>query len=250
MSDRPASRRAIDLSHEIVDGMVTHPGIPGPTISTFLTHEASAARYAPGTTFEIGRIDLVANTGTYLDTPAHRFAGRADLSDLDLATVVDLDAVLVDVRGRGRSSHRSRHLRRDPGRRTRGPRRHRLGSSLGHGCVPQRQPVPDRGGGPPPRRRRRGPHRHRLAQCRLARRPAAAGTHRDPRCGHPAGRAPHWPRSAPARWLPVLRRPPAHPRDGDLPGAGLRAHRRLIAGPLRRLSGPGSCSSRGHEPAP
>ncbi len=100
MSDRPASRRAIDLSHEIVDGMVTHPGIPGPTISTFLTHEASAARYAPGTTFEIGRIDLVANTGTYLDTPAHRFAGRADLSDLDLATVVDLDAVLVDVRGR------------------------------------------------------------------------------------------------------------------------------------------------------
>ena len=100
MSDRPASRRAIDLSHEIVDGMVTHPGIPGPTISTFLTHEASAARYAPGTTFEIGRIDLVANTGTYLDTPAHRFAGRSDLSDLDLATVVDLDAILVDVRGR------------------------------------------------------------------------------------------------------------------------------------------------------
>ena len=82
MSDRPASRRAIDLSHEIVDGMVTHPGIPGPTISTFLTHEASAARYAPGTTFEIGRIDLVANTGTYLDTPAHRFEGRADLSGL------------------------------------------------------------------------------------------------------------------------------------------------------------------------
>ena len=99
MSERHARRRAIDLSHEIVDGMITHPGIPGPTISTFLTHEASAARYAPGTTFEIGRIDLVANTGTYLDTPAHRFAGRADLSDLDLETVVDLDGVLVDVRG-------------------------------------------------------------------------------------------------------------------------------------------------------
>ncbi len=100
MTDRPTSRRAIDLSHEIVDGMVTHPGIPAPTISTFLTHEASAARYAPGTTFEIGRIDLVANTGTYLDTPAHRFAGRADLSDLGLATVVDLDGVVVDVRDR------------------------------------------------------------------------------------------------------------------------------------------------------
>ena len=100
MTERNASRRAIDLSHEIVDQMITHPGIPGPTISTFLTHEASAARYAPGTTFEIGRIDLVANTGTYLDTPAHRFEGRADLSDLDLEAVIDLDGVVVDRRDR------------------------------------------------------------------------------------------------------------------------------------------------------
>lgn len=95
-----AGRRAIDLSHEIVDGMATHPGIPGPVISTFLTHEASAARYAPGTTFEIGRIDLVANTGTYLDTPAHRFRGRPDLAGLELERVVDLDGVLVDCRNR------------------------------------------------------------------------------------------------------------------------------------------------------
>jgi arylformamidase len=78
--------------------MVTHPGIPGPSISTFLTHEASAERYAPGTTFEIGRIDLVANTGTYIDTPAHRFAGRPDLAGLGLERVVDLDGVLVDCR--------------------------------------------------------------------------------------------------------------------------------------------------------
>ena len=98
MTDRQPSQRAIDLSHEIVDGMITHPGIPGPTISTFLTYAASAARYAPGTTFEIGRIDLVANTGTYLDTPAHRFEGRPDLSGLALETVVDLHGVLVDVR--------------------------------------------------------------------------------------------------------------------------------------------------------
>ena len=90
--------RAVDLSHEIVHGMTTHPGIPAPAISTFLTHQASAARYAPGTTFEIGRIDLVANTGTYLDTPAHRFAGRTDLSGIDLEAVVDLDGVLVDCR--------------------------------------------------------------------------------------------------------------------------------------------------------
>jgi kynurenine formamidase len=92
--------RVIDLSHEIVDGMTTHPGIPGPVISTFLTHEASAERYAPGTTFEIGRIDMVANTGTYLDTPAHRFRGRPDLGGLELERVVDLDGVLVDCRGR------------------------------------------------------------------------------------------------------------------------------------------------------
>ena len=61
--------------------------------------------------------------------------------------------------------------------------------------------------------------------------PAATRSHGDPRCGHPAGRAPHRPRWAPARWLPFLRRPSADPRDGDLPGPGLRAHRRLIAGP-------------------
>jgi arylformamidase len=94
-----SARRIVDLSHEIVDGMTTHPGIPPPSISTFLTHEASAARYAPGTTFEIGRIDLVANTGTYLDTPAHRFAGRPGLADLALERIVDLEGVLVDCRG-------------------------------------------------------------------------------------------------------------------------------------------------------
>jgi arylformamidase len=92
-------RHIVDLSHEIVDGMTTHPGIPPPSISTFLTHEGSSARYAPGTTFEIGRIDLVANTGTYLDTPAHRFPGGQDLSGLALERIVDLDGVLVDCRG-------------------------------------------------------------------------------------------------------------------------------------------------------
>jgi kynurenine formamidase len=100
MTATPPRVRVVDLSHEIVDGMTTHPGIPGPVISTFLTHEASAERYAPGTTFEIGRIDMVANTGTYLDTPAHRFRGRPDLSGLELDRVADLDGVLVDWRGR------------------------------------------------------------------------------------------------------------------------------------------------------
>jgi arylformamidase len=92
-------RQIVDLSHEIVDGMTTHPGIPPPSISTFLTHEASTARYAPGTTFEIARIDLIGNTGTYLDAPAHRFPGGLDLAGLALERVVDLDGVCVDCRG-------------------------------------------------------------------------------------------------------------------------------------------------------
>src|SRR5437773_4897422 len=87
--------RLIDLSHVIVDGMTTHPGIPAPKISTFLSHEASAERYAPGTTFEIRAIDLVANTGTYLDMPAHRFPGEPDLAGLELERVVDLPGVVV-----------------------------------------------------------------------------------------------------------------------------------------------------------
>lgn len=91
-------RRLVDLSHEIVDGMTTHPGIAPPVISTVLSFEESKARYAAGTVFEIRKIDMVANTGTYLDTPAHRFPDRADLAALELRTVADVAAVCVDVR--------------------------------------------------------------------------------------------------------------------------------------------------------
>jgi kynurenine formamidase len=90
----------IELSHAIESGMTTHPGIPAPTISTCLSHEASAERYAPGTSFEIARIDMVANTGTYVDTPAHRYPGGQDLSEVPLERLVDLDGVVVDCRDR------------------------------------------------------------------------------------------------------------------------------------------------------
>jgi kynurenine formamidase len=89
--------RYIDLSHEIGDGLVTYPGLPAPQIDEYLTREASRARYAPGTEFSIGRITMVANTGTYLDTPFHRFADGFDLTGLKLEQLVDLDGVLVRV---------------------------------------------------------------------------------------------------------------------------------------------------------
>jgi kynurenine formamidase len=87
----------VDLSHPVEHGMTTYPGLPGPVISTYLSRAESAGRYGPGTTFRIGRIDLVANTGTYLDAPSHRFADGDDLAALPLERTADLDAVLVAV---------------------------------------------------------------------------------------------------------------------------------------------------------
>ena len=91
--------RPIDLSHTVTDGLVTYPGLPGPTIGDHLSREASRATYAPGTEFQIGRIDMVSNTGTYLDTPFHRFPDGWDLADLDLAAVADVPTVVVRCRG-------------------------------------------------------------------------------------------------------------------------------------------------------
>lgn len=80
----------VDLSHTISAGLVTYPGIPAPTIHPYLTREQSRSHYAEGTEFAIDVITLVGNTGTYLDTPYHRYPDAADLADLDLATLVDL----------------------------------------------------------------------------------------------------------------------------------------------------------------
>lgn len=84
----------LDLSHEIRAGMITLPGIPGPVLSTHLSRADSRSVYAPGTEFEIGRMDLVANTGTYLDTPFHRYGDGADLADLPLERVVSVPVEL------------------------------------------------------------------------------------------------------------------------------------------------------------
>jgi kynurenine formamidase len=86
----------LDLSHTIEHGMTTHPDLPGPIICDFLSREASRARYAPGVEVHIGKIEMVANTGTYLDAPFHRYADGKDLSRLPLESLAGLDAVVVD----------------------------------------------------------------------------------------------------------------------------------------------------------
>jgi len=85
----------VDLSHVIAHGTVTYPGLPGPVISDHLSREASHERYAPGYEFQIGRIDMVSNTGTYLDTPFHRFPDGHDLAGLDPARVAAVPGVVV-----------------------------------------------------------------------------------------------------------------------------------------------------------
>jgi arylformamidase len=91
----------IDLSHTIHDGMITYKGLPPPRISDHLSREESRKNYAPGTEFHIGRIEMVANTGTYLDTPFHRFAGTTDLAALELESVANLEGIVVRCAGRG-----------------------------------------------------------------------------------------------------------------------------------------------------
>jgi kynurenine formamidase len=90
-----AEKRIVDLSHVIEHGMTTYPGLPGPHICDFWTREASAENYDDGSSFQIGRIDMVANTGTYLDTPFHRYADGKDLADLPLRLLADLPGIVV-----------------------------------------------------------------------------------------------------------------------------------------------------------
>ncbi|HEY8496426.1 MAG TPA: cyclase family protein [Limnochordales bacterium] len=99
-------RRLIDLSHVVEAGMPTYPGLPGPVISDHLSREASRAHYAEGTTFHIGKIEMVGNTGTYIDSPFHRWADGPDLAALALEQVADLEGLV---------------FRADPSRRAIGP---------------------------------------------------------------------------------------------------------------------------------
>jgi len=98
------SRRNIDLSHVIEDGLITYKGLPAPIICDFLSREQSRKHYAPGTEFQIGKIEMVANTGTYLDSPFHRYEHGKDLSELELTSLANLEGKVVRAKGDGRSA--------------------------------------------------------------------------------------------------------------------------------------------------
>ncbi|MDJ0986112.1 MAG: cyclase family protein [Desulfobacterales bacterium] len=87
----------IDLSHTIEDGMVTYTGLPGPVISDYLGREESRPHYAEGTTFQIGKIEMVANTGTYIDAPFHRYAESMDLAGLKITSIANLEGIVFRV---------------------------------------------------------------------------------------------------------------------------------------------------------
>ena len=89
--------RHIDLSHTVEDGMITYKGLPAPVICDWLSREASRSRYAEGTEFHIGKIEMIANTGTYIDSPFHRYADGIDISELDLDKLASVDCIVVRV---------------------------------------------------------------------------------------------------------------------------------------------------------
>jgi kynurenine formamidase len=98
----PMPEQLVDLSHTVAHGLVTYKGLPAPIICDYLSREASRKHYAPGTEFHIGKIEMVANTGTYLDSPFHRYADGKDLSQLELQKLANLPAIKVQARNQQR----------------------------------------------------------------------------------------------------------------------------------------------------
>lgn len=90
-------QKLIDLSHTIDNGLITYKGLPAPIICDYLSREDSKKNYAEGTQFQIGKIEMVTNTGTYIDCPFHRYEEGKDLSEVALERFVDLDAIVIRV---------------------------------------------------------------------------------------------------------------------------------------------------------
>jgi arylformamidase len=91
----PIDPSYIDLSHVIYDGLITYKGLPAPIICDFLSREDSRSRYAIGTEFQIGKIEMVTNTGTYVDCPFHRYEDGKDLSEVELERFADLEGIVI-----------------------------------------------------------------------------------------------------------------------------------------------------------
>jgi len=87
----------IDLSHTIENGLITYKGLPAPIICDYLSRENSKQFYEEGTTFQIGKIEMVSNTGTYIDCPFHRFENGKDLSEVELEKFADLEGIVIRV---------------------------------------------------------------------------------------------------------------------------------------------------------
>jgi arylformamidase len=85
----------IDLSHDIEAGLITYPGLPAPVIKDYMSRESSKANYAEGVTFHIGQIEMIANTGTYVDSPFHRYPDGSDLADLSLRSLANLHGIVI-----------------------------------------------------------------------------------------------------------------------------------------------------------
>jgi arylformamidase len=90
-------RTLIDLSHTIFDGLITYKGLPAPIICDYLSRDTSKSLYGEGASFQIGKIEMVTNTGTYIDCPFHRFENGKDLSDFDLEAFANLEAITIDA---------------------------------------------------------------------------------------------------------------------------------------------------------
>lgn len=89
----------VDLSHRIVSGLQTYPGLPAPEIDAYMSHQSSRTQYTEGTEFHIGQIRMVMNSGTYVDSPFHRFPDQRDVSELQLHKLAYLDSVCIRTGG-------------------------------------------------------------------------------------------------------------------------------------------------------
>ena len=185
----------IDLSHRIEPGMFTHPGLPGPTSTPFRSREES--RQTSGTDFQIDQVTMVGNTGTYLDSPFHRFADGGDLASLPLTAVADLPLFVVDARqgGRGVGPEVLAAALDDAvageARRSRGPAAHRRRSGVGRRGVRRGRAVPHWRRRRMARRATAGACRHRRGQHRRPRRPDPTCAHHAPRSRRAHPRTPH-----------------------------------------------------------